>query len=85
MFTHCLTGKLCLTGVAKVPRQVERLTWKKTKEGKKTDETTIKLYYEINVVQYKLKMTKKKCAGMLLTFHQGGEQRYVGGFPPSCW
>lgn len=60
MFAHCLTGKLCLTGVAKVPRQVERLTWKKTKEGKKTDETTIKLYYEINVVQYKLKMTKKK-------------------------
>lgn len=26
MFPHRLTGKLCLTGVAEVPRQVERLT-----------------------------------------------------------
>lgn len=27
MFPHRLAGKLCLAGVAEVPRQVERLTW----------------------------------------------------------
>ena len=26
MFPHRLAGKLCLAGIAKVPRQVERLT-----------------------------------------------------------
>lgn len=26
MFSYCLTGELCLAGVAKVPRQVERFT-----------------------------------------------------------
>lgn len=26
MLPHCLAGELCLTGVAEVPRQVERLT-----------------------------------------------------------
>lgn len=32
MFPHCLTGELRLTGVAKVPRQVERLTWARSRE-----------------------------------------------------
>lgn len=85
VLAHRLAGKLCLTGVAKVPCQVQRLTWaqaqwkKNRNETKTPGKTKSKSCSQRQAEERKSESVRPK----LLTFHQRGEQRDVGSFPPA--
>lgn len=58
MFPNCLTGKLCLAGVAKVPRQVERLTWAQNQKKRRMKQALKRLYMRTRLFESITKMKR---------------------------